>query len=180
MLQTTIFRNENKVSTEEVLKIFRKTLEENESFKSGIEELVEIVAKNPSDKFIVSAVPTLPVMQGDLLIWSELTDEFKRTMPLITNINPTDRMVLQDGDSLTGDHRLVPIEGSNFTLSTGEYVPEILKNVIWGSNHYDCKILDIDCPFVITHREHGNIALPPAKYIICSSLNSETLTKMKD
>ena len=58
IMQTTIFRNENKVSTEEVLNLFTQTLETADLFKkSEIEELSDIVAKNPADKFIVSEKP---------------------------------------------------------------------------------------------------------------------------
>jgi hypothetical protein len=96
-MQTTIFRNEDRVSTEEVLNLFTQTLEKTELFeKSEIEELSDIVAKNPADKFIVSEKPNVPVMQGDLLIWSDITDEFKREFPRVKDLTSTSRMVLQD------------------------------------------------------------------------------------
>lgn len=181
MPTTTIFRNENKVSNEEVLNLFTQTLEDTELFeKSEIEELSDIVAKNPADKFIVSEKPSVPVMQGDLLIWSDVTDEYKKEFPRVKDLAPTTRMVLQDDDSITGDHELVPLKNANFTLRTGKFVPSRLEGHLWGSNAYDCKILEIDTPFVIKHREHGNIALTAGKYMICSSLDSETLTRMKD
>lgn len=181
MLNTTIFRNEEKVSTEEVLNLFTQTLETAELFeKSEIEELSDIVAKNPADKFIVSVKPDVPVMQGDLLIWSDLTDEYKKEFPRVHDLTPTSRMVLQDDDSITGDHELVPLSTANYTLKTGKFVPSILEGHTWGSNSYDCKILEIDTPFVIKHREHGNITLTAGKYMICSSLDSESLTRMRD
>ena len=180
-MQTTIFRNENQVSTEEVLNLFTQTLETTNLFeKSEIEELSDIVAKNPADKFIVSEKPDVPVMQGDLLIWSDITDEFKREFPRVKELATTSRMVLQDDDSITGDHELVPLRNANYTLKTGKFVPTILEGHTWGSNAYDCKILEIDTPFVIKHRAHGNIALTAGKYMICSSLDSETLTRMRD
>lgn len=180
-MQTTIFRNENKVSNEEVLNLFTQTLENAELFeKSEIEELSDIVAKNPADKFIVSEKPDVPVMQGDLLIWSDLTDEYKKEFPRVKNLELTSRMVLQDDDSITGDHELVPLKGAEYTLQTGSFVPSILEGHTWGDNSYSCKILEIDTPFVIKHREHGNIALTAGKYMICSSLDSESLTRMRD
>ena len=181
-MQTTIFKNENKVSTAEVIKIFNKELKENFTVKkSEIEELTDIMAKNPVDKFIIAEKPTNPVMQGDILIWSEETNEYKENFPLVKDLQTTTRLVLQDDDSLTGDHELVPLKGSKFTLKTGKFVPPLLKEHFWGNNAYDCKILEIDSPFIIKHREHGNITfLSKGKYMICSSLDSETLTRMRD
>lgn len=181
MTATTIFRNENQISTEEVLSLFTRTLETADLFeKSEIEELSDIVAKNPADKFIVSVKPEVPVMQGDLLIWSDITDEYKKEFPRVRDLAPTSRMVLQDDDSITGDHELVPLRNAKYTLQTGKFVPSILEGHTWGGNTYDCKVLEIDTPFVIKHREHGNIALTAGKYMICSSLDSESLTRMRD
>lgn len=181
MQSTTIFRNENKVSTEEVLNLFTQTLETIDLFeKSEIEELSDIVAKNPTDKFIVSVKPDVPVMQGDLLIWSDLTDEYQKEFPRVKDLTSTKRMVLQDDDSITGDHELVPLANAKYTLKEGKFIPSILEGYTWGGNSYNCKILEIDTPFVIKHREHGNIALTAGKYMICSSLDSETLTRMRD
>ena len=182
MNNTTVFRNENKISTEEVLKIFNKTLKEDYIIeKSEIEQLTDIAAKNPVDKFFIAEKPDCPVMQGDLLIWAEGTEEFERNYPLVTDLQETTKMALQEDDSITGDHELVPLKNSKFTLKKGKFVPPILKEHLWGSNAYDCKVLEIDSPFVIKHREHGNFTfLMGGKYMICSSLDSETLTRMRD
>ena len=181
-MQTTIYRNEERATTQEVLKTFNKTLKSDYKLqRSEIEELTEIYAKNPVDKFIVSEKPENVVMQGDLLIWSELTDEFKENFPKVTNLTATSKMALQDDDSITGDHELVTLKNAKFTLQTGKFVPAILEKHLWGSNKYDCKVLEIDSPFMIKHREHGNFTfLTGGKYMICSSLDSETLTRMRD
>ena len=70
-----------------------------------------------------------------------ITDEFKREFPRVKNLTSTSRMVLQDDDSITGDHELVPLKNAKFTLKTGKFVPTILEGHTWGSNAYDCKIL---------------------------------------
>jgi hypothetical protein len=181
MQSTVIFRNEEKVSNEEVVKLFTQTLEDSETFeKSEIEELSDIVSKSCIDKFIVYTKPEVVSMQGDLLIWSDSTEEYKREFPRVTDLEVTSRMALQDDDSITGDHCLVPLKNAKFTLKTGKFIPSILEGHTWGSNAWDCKILDTNSPFVIRHREHGNITLPSGKYMICSSMNSESLTKMRD
>lgn len=179
-MQTTIFRNENKMSTQDVLNYFTQTLESTESFeKSEIEELSDIMAKNPADKFIISQKPEVPVMQGDLLIWSDITKEYKKEFPKVANLSETTRMVLQEDDSITGDHMLVPLRRAKYKLYNGRFVPSVLEEQGFD-NAYNCKILEIDTPFVVTHREHGNITLTAGKYMICSSLDSETLERMRD
>lgn len=187
-MTTTILENktlENKtkeMSFEKFLETFTKTIEKTSTVnRSEIEELTEIMAKNPVDKFVISEQPTTLVRQGDILIWSEKTEEYKENFPTVKNLQTTTRMALQDGDSITGDHELVPLKGAKFTLQTGKFIPPLLKEHFWGDNAYDCKILEIDSPFVIKHREHGNITfLSKGKYMICSLLDSETLTKMRD
>lgn len=180
-MQTTIFTNEERLSTNEVIERFRQTLENDFTFeKSEIEELTDITAKHPADKFIVSEKPDVEVMQGDILIWSELTEEYKENFPKVQNVKPTESMVLQEDDSMTGDHMLIPLKGAHYTLQTGEFVPNIIKDAVYGRNAYKCKLLEIDSPFVIRHREHGNITLTEGKYMICSSMDSETLDRMRD
>ena len=181
-MSTIILERQKQTSYDELLKSFETCLEKTKAFeKSEIEELTDIQAKNPVDKLIISQLPTDVVMQGDLLIWSELTDKYKENIDKITNLQETTKMALQEDDSITGDHELVTLKNAKFTLKTGKFVPEILKGHLWGSNKYDCKVLEIDTPFVIKHREHGNFTfLMGGKYIICSSLDSETLTKMRD
>ena len=178
---TMILEKQPTTSFEDLLKTFERCLEKTEAFeRSEIEELTLIQAKNPVDKLIISQLPKDVIMQGDLLIWSELTDKYKENIKSVTDLQETTKMALQEDDSITGDHELVTLKNAKYTLKTGKFVPEILKNHLWGSNKYDCKVLEIDTPFVIKHREHGNMTLTAGKYMICSSLDSETLTRMRD
>ena len=183
-MTTSVFKNPKKVSTQEVIETFRNRLIKDfeKSFKkSEIEELVDLAAKNPTDKFVVTDYPDVEVMQGDILFWSNLTDEFKEIRPIIKNLTKTDKLVLQDNDSITGDHRLVILPETKYSLKTGKFVPPILKGKnSWGDRLYDCKVLEIDKPFLVFHREHGNLTMPAGEYIICSSMDSQTLDKMMD
>ena len=183
-MTTTVFKGTENDTLQDVTFQFRKTLEESytQTFtKSEIELLVEAVAKNPTDKFIVTEKEDTVGAQGDILFWSDISNYYKQVVPTITDLEKTDRLVLQDGDSLTGDHRLIPLQGSKYTLQKGKFVPPILKGKnAWGDRYYDCLLLTIDKPFVVFHREHGNIAKPAGSYLICTSLNAENLDKMMD
>ena len=183
-MTTTIL--ERKIETEELsmsefLSRFRDTLETTYKRQSEIEELTELMAKNPVDKFVITEKPDVAVCQGDIIIWSELTDEFKENYPKIRNLKVSNSMVLQEDDSITGDHELVALKNADVTVQTGEFVPSILEGHLWGNRTYGCKVITVDSPFVVKHREHGNITfLTPGKYMVCSSLDSETLTRMRD
>ena len=181
-MQTTIFRNEEKISNEEVLQKFVETLEKNYSVEQNeIDLLTEIAAKNPVDKFIIYKNPDDFIRQGDILIWTEQSPEYKANIKKVRDLQETSRMVLQEGDSVTGDHELVPVSTAKYTLKSGKFVPDIIANVVWGNNAWDCKILEIDSPFVLKHGEHGNITfLTPGKYMFCSQLNAKNLERVKD
>ena len=182
-MPTMILENKNEqLSQKEFLNSFVQTLEKNYSLKrSEIEELTDIAAKNPVDKFVIFEKPDDFVAQGDLLIWSDITEQYKINFPRVTILEPAVSMALQDEDSITGDHELVTPKNAKFTLQKGKFIPPILEDHLWNSNSYDCKILEIDSPFIIKHREHGNFTfLTKGKYMICSSLDSESLSKMRD
>ena len=181
-METTIFRNEEKISTEEVLKRFVETLERSYNVEqSEIDMLTEIAAKNPVDKFIISEMPTEAARQGDILIWSEKSPEYQANIGKVTNLQETNRLILQEGDSLTGDHELIPVSTAKYTMQTGKFVPEIIQEAVWGNNAWDCKILEIDSPFILKHREHGNMTfLSAGKYMFCSQMDADSLARMRD
>lgn len=183
-MEATVFENRDNVSTDEVLNEFVQTLERTYAVeKSEIEMLTDIFAKNPVDKFIISEMPTEEMYQGDIIIWSELTPQYKENIRNVKDLKETNRMILQDGDSVTGDHEVVPVSTANYTMTTGKFPLKILawkipfrKEIFW-----DCKILDTDSPFILKHREHGNITfLTPGKYMFCSQMKHDTLQKVMD
>ena len=54
-MKTTIFRNPEKLGINEVIDLFKDSLEKSEVFsESEIDLLAETYAKNPVDKFIVA------------------------------------------------------------------------------------------------------------------------------
>ena len=182
-MKTTIFRNPNNLNIDEVINVFKDELETKEAFSnSDINELVEVYAKNPVDKFVITETLTHEAGQGDILIFAENTDLYKSYIKEIKTFEKTNRLVLQEGDSFTGDHRIVPLEGSKYTISTGKFCPNFLKGKRrWGSD-VECTaiVFETDKPFLIFHREHGNVALPKGRYMFCSQLDPKTLSRMMD
>ena len=180
-MTTTVLNRPQELNQQEFLNSYTKVLEDDYSVKKNeIEELTLIAAKNPVDRFVISEKPEDVIMQGDLLIWSDITEQYKENFPRVTNLTEFHGKALQEDDSITGDHELVTLKTANYTLKKGNFIPKILEGHIWGAGH-SCKILEIDSPFIIKHREHGNFTfLEGGKYMICSSLDSRTLTRMID
>lgn len=184
-MKTVIFRNPENLEKTEVAKIFADTLKETEVFSdSDIEILAETYAKNPTDKFIIAEelTGTDDACQGDIIILPEKTNMYKENYPRVKNWTKTERLVLQEGDSLTGDHRIIPAEGSKYEIKTGKFCPKFLEGKrIWGSDaEYTAVSFETDKPFLIFHREHGNQAYTAGKYMFYSQLDPETLSRMMD
>ena len=182
MEATKIFRNEEKLNTEEVLGLFKKSMEETDTYeKSDIEQLADAYAKNPVDKFIISENLDVEAAQGDILIWAKGTAMYEQNFPELHDLKKTERTVLQEGDSMTGDHRIVTIPGTKLTIKEGKFTPSFLKGRnAWGDRDYRGLSVVSDKPFLIVHREHGNMALPAGEYMICSAMDSTTLSRMMD
>ena len=180
-MQTTIFRNPKNLEINEVIEIFKNTLEESDFEISDIEALAEAYAKNPIDKFIISEELKNEGAQGDILIFSSNTKFYNQHISKISNLKKTDRLVLQEGDSYTGDHRIIPLEGSKYTIKTGTFCPNFLKGKAdIRDPEYTAITFETNKPFLLVHREHGNIALPQGKYIFCSQIDANTLSRVMD
>lgn len=177
-----VFRNENEVSTQEVIDRFKSELEATNLYeKSEIEMLVDLMSKNPTDRFMISTVPDVEGAQGDILIWAKGTEMYNKNKPNLKHLKKSTNMVLQETDSITGDHRIVPLEGSKVEIKVGEFTPEFLKGKNrWGDRSYRGLLVTSDKPFLIYHREHGNVALPAYEYMICTALDAKSLTRMMD
>ncbi len=145
---------------------------------SAINELIEIFAKNPTDVFTVVNKTLkgecIMLAQGDIWVAPENT-------PLYNFIdkNKTDslqvasNMNLQEGIAMTGDHAIV---------GTGQVVIQDGKfNVMEGRRStYSYKKIVTSEPFLITHREHGNMAFPEGTYYSCVAIDPKTMSKVLD
>lgn len=184
-MKTTIFRNPEKLEMTDVISTFKEALKDAEVFSdSEIETLAETYAKNPVDKFIVTGdiEATDDACQGDIIVLAEGTNMYKENIGRVKELKKTDRLVLQEGDSLTGDHRIIPAEGSNYTIKVGRFTPKFLEGKrVWGGDaSYTAITFETDKPFLIFHREHGNMARCAGKYMFYSQLDPETLNRMMD
>ena len=177
-----VFRNENEVSTQEVISRFKDELEATNLYeKSDIEMLVDLMSKNPTDRFMISTVPDVEGAQGDILIWAKGTTMYNQNKPNLKHLKKSTSMVLQESDSITGDHRIIPLEGSNIEVKVGDFTPEFLKGKNrWGDRSYRGILAKSDKPFLIYHREHGNVSLPAGEYMFCTALDAKSLTRMMD
>lgn len=182
MKTTKIFRNEEKLNTSEVVGLFKKSMEGTTIYrKSEIEQLADAYAKNPVDKFIISEKLDVEAAQGDILIWAKGTSMYEANFKNLHDLKKTTRTVLQEGDSMTGDHRIVTIPGTKLSIKEGKFTPAFLKGRnSWGDRDYRGLAVTSDKPFLIVHREHGNMALPAGEYMICSAMDSTTLSRMMD
>ena len=181
MAQTIVHRRIEGVTGEEVVKQFRTSLTtKSEQYKmSDIEELVEMYAKNPTDNFIVSDRGDLEcqLTQGDIILYHESSDFYQEVITSVTNLRETTNMNLQEGNAVTGDHRIVTLPNTEITIQEGRFTP--LDNVT-RNRSYECKIIESNKPFLITHKEHGNIAVLEGKYIAYTALDPKTQQRVID
>lgn len=180
-MANVIFRNPTCLSVEDVFTKFKKDVSKSTSFKEEMEELANIYATFPADKYIIAEkITDTDTCQGDIIIMAEGTDLYNENIKNVENLQESTNFVVQEDDSVTGDHRIVPLEGSNYTLKRGTFFPEFLKGSDIDSMDYPIVSFETDKPFILVHREHGNIVLREGKYLFCSQLNPYTLDRMRD
>jgi hypothetical protein len=176
MSNTTIFRNEEKLTKEQVTEKFKSVIENNKNFSDSIEGLAELFAKNPTDNFIVyDSNLDAEAAQGDILIYGKNTGMYKTLTQKLNNVKKATNMNLQEGESVTGDHKIIPLKGSELTIEDCTVYPEILNG-----KPYAAKRIVSDKPFLIYHGEHGNQGLPAGTYLSCVALDPSTLRRVLD
>lgn len=181
-MNTIIHRKDENFTGEAVVSLFKDELTKKESqyvSKSEIEELVNTYAKTPTDNFIVTDIADLkrPICQGDIEIHHESSDYYKETIESVQDLRAAKDMNLQEGVSVTGDHRIIAIAGAKMSIQDGRF--EVKDNVL-KRRLYECKIVETDKPFLIAHREHGNIALPAGKYLVFTQIDTKTQRRVYD
>ncbi len=174
----------NQKNLEEVLNHFRTNLFNSNNFEEDeIEELVNAYSKSPTDTFIISPKDLEDTFgrQGDILFWAEGSEMYDSELPRITDLHSTDNLVLQEGGSVTGDHRLILLDGTNYKLQEGTFQPSFLRDkLMYNFISFRCLLFETDKPFLVYHSEHGNMAYPKGKYMICAQIEPATLGIMRD
>ena len=169
------------LTQEQIVSEFRTALVDNSDVykKSEIEELAALHAKSTTDNFIVSdkEAATRSLKQGDILIHGTQSKYYLAVKNTITKAEPTSSMNLQNGEAITGDHRIVPLKGAKLTIENAMFVP--LDNVTRGRK-YQCKLIKSDKPFALTHQEHGNMTFPAGEYMSFVALDPRTQQRVID
>lgn len=181
-MQTIIHRKDDTMNKEQVMEKFVTELEKRVDQYGGmseIEKLATTYAKNETDNFIVTDTADLKytICQGDITLQHESSKYYQDVVDTIMDLRPAKDMNLQEGVSVTGDHRIIPLEGSNTTIEDGRFIP---KDGVVGRRPYECKIVTTDKPFLISHREHGNISLPAGKYLVYNQIDAKTQQRVYD
>lgn len=166
----------------EVIKHFESALNDRKELYAGeteIEKLTALYAKHATDNFSVTDEADLrfPIKQGDILLSHTSSKYYAKVEKSIRNLKETEDRNLQEGHAITGDHMVRTTEGANLTIQNGTYVP---PGNITNGRDYRCKIIKSDKPFIITHQEHGNIALPAGTYLARTAINPDNLNIMLD
>lgn len=180
--QTIVHRITDGVTGTEVINLFKQAMSSNNDVYSeeDIERLSNAYAKNPTDNFVVysSDLENL-IAQGDILLNHESSKFFKDVEPSFRLQNETQSRNLQevDGGGITGDHAISGIDNEDLKITLGTYVPS--DNITKGGS-MNCKIIEAKKPFVITHKEHGNIACPAGKYMARTQINANNMRIMLD
>lgn len=183
MIKSTIQRHVEGFTGEEVIKAFKAALTEKDSTyqKSDIQELADAFAKSPTDNFVVYDKEDIskPIYQGDILLAHESSEFYKNVEKSFRLGSTTKSRVLQeqDGGGVTGDHSIAGISDENLKITLGQYLPP--DNITRGRS-MNCKIVEASKPFVLFHKEHGNIAVPAGKYMARTQINARDLTIMLD
>lgn len=179
-MRTTIFRNDLQLETTEVIDLFKKEISAFDVIpQNEAEELIETYRKYPTERFVISEQPSCEGGQGDICIFAEGTPMYNQIVPSMKNLVPTDNLVLQETDSLTGDHKVFTVEGSEYTMTEGTFCPPILENTPYRTL-LKGKLFSTNKSFLIFHREHGNMVFPAGTYLFCSQLDSYTLQRAID
>jgi hypothetical protein len=177
MEATTNFTKLTNLTKEQILPTFRQELEKSEDYKDSIDSLVEIYEKTPTDHFVVYRNPVDAIIaQGDVCLFAKGTPMYDKYIKSWESEGISDSKNLQFGASMTGDHCVVPLKGSDCKVEKGTIRVQVGSREVT----YDVKRVKSNKPFLVTHKEHGNIAVPANDYLACVQMNEKNLERVMD
>lgn len=178
-------------TTEEFIKEYSTVVKKNKEFSKDVLEFSELMAKHPADVFIVTSFEPgqkcEQIRQGDIYLFrkgekSEGTLNnvmFDKYIKTVSDKKESDSMNLQLGESITGDHKVIPLKGSKVQIyECNIEVP--VKSFRGDTMSYPVKLIVADGAFGVFHKEHGNITCPKGTYLACTQLDARSMTRMKD
>lgn len=178
---TVKIQNSNQVSNRDFLLQYTQEVEKIDTLKQDVLELSELMAKHPADVFIISNFedddPSAEAIQGDILIWRKGSRQYNRYIDSLRDLKVTESRNLQLSESITGDHKVVPLKNSKLTIKNGTITVDVNG---FRPLSYPVKMIKASAPFCVVHSEHGNITLPAGEYMSCVSLDPKTLHRMED
>jgi hypothetical protein len=178
-------------TTEEFIKEYSQVVKKNKEFSKDVLEFSELMAKHPADVFIVTSFEPgqrcEQIRQGDIYLFRKGEKEegtlnnimFDKYIKTVSNKKESESMNLQLGESITGDHKVIPLKGTNVKIyECNIEVP--IKSFRGDTTSYPVKLIVADGPFGVFHKEHGNITCQKGTYLACTQLDARTMTRMKD
>jgi hypothetical protein len=177
------------MSKEEFIKSYTKVISDSKVFSKDVLELSEIQAKHPADVYIVQSFeegkPCEQIRQGDIYLFragdGKTLDnvQYAKYFPTLRKQNESNSMALQFGNSITGDHRVVPLAGTKVKIT--ECTIELpIPGFRGNTSPYDVKLVEADGPFCVVHSEHGNITTTAGTYLACTQIDARSLQRMRD
>ena len=181
-MQTVIHRKDEAFTKADVMSKLKDELTKREKQYGGmseVEALANEYAKTYTDNFIVMDVSDANCMisQGDIILHSASSNYYKAVKDTIMDQRPAKNMNLQEGTALTGDHVVIPMEGAELTITDARFIP---MDSVLGRRPYECKLINSNKPFLIAHREHGNITMPAGEYLSYSQIDAKTKRRVMD
>ena len=178
-------------TTEEFIKEYSKVVKEHGVFSKDVLEFSELMAKHPADVFIVTSFEPgkacEQIRQGDIYLFRAGDKEegtldnvmYAKYANTISGKEESDSMNLQLGNAITGDHKIIPLKGTNVKIYDCK-IELPIKSFRGDTTSYDVKLVVADGPFGIFHREHGNITCQKGTYLACTQMDSRTMTRVTD
>ena len=182
---------QRELTKEQFIEKYSKVVKEHGVFSKDVLEFSELMAKHPADVFIVTSFEPgkacEQIRQGDIYLFRAGDAEegtldnvmYAKYAKTISEQEKSDSMNLQLGNAITGDHKVIPLKGTNVQIYDCK-IELPIKSFRGNTTPYEVKLVVADGPFGVFHREHGNITCQKGTYLACTQMDSRTMTRVTD